>query len=52
MAHLDAANRYDRLTRHVAVITARPSTSVRGTIARHAERLEPKSQSTNASFER
>jgi hypothetical protein len=46
MAPLHATSRCDRLKHDVVAITARPSTSVRETVARHAERLRPKSQST------
>src|SRR5262249_29729671 len=37
MAHLHAANRYDRLSRDVEAITGRPATSARDYVARHAE---------------
>jgi len=37
MAHLHAANRYDRLTNNVETITGRPATSARDFAARHAE---------------
>jgi uncharacterized protein YbjT (DUF2867 family) len=36
MAHLHAANRYDRLTHDVETIIGRPATSVRDFVARHA----------------
>jgi len=37
MARLHAANRYDRLTRDIEIITGRPATSVRDFVARQAE---------------
>ena len=37
MAHLHAANRYDRLTHDVQTITGRPATSIRDFVAQHAE---------------
>ena len=36
MAHLHAANRYDRLTHDVEAITGRPATSTHDFVARHA----------------
>ena len=42
MARLHAANRYDRLTHDVEVITGRPATSCRDFVARHAELFKPK----------
>jgi uncharacterized protein YbjT (DUF2867 family) len=41
MAHLHAANRYDRLTRDVATIIGRPPTSTREYVARHPEIFKP-----------
>jgi NAD(P)H dehydrogenase (quinone) len=37
MAHLHAANRYDRLTHDVQTIAGRPATSIRDFVAQHAE---------------
>ena len=37
MARLHAANRYDRLTQDVEVVTGRSATSTRDFVARHAE---------------
>ena len=51
MAHLHAANRYDRFTHDVEAITARLPTSVREFVARHAKRFESKSQPTKAFVE-
>ena len=42
MARLHAANRYDRLTHGVEVITGNPAISYRDFIARHAELFMPK----------
>jgi NAD(P)H dehydrogenase (quinone) len=36
MAHLHAANRYDRMTHDVEAITGRPATSIHDFVARHA----------------
>ena len=41
MAKLHAANRYDRLTHDVEVITGRPATSARDFVARNAESFAP-----------
>jgi uncharacterized protein YbjT (DUF2867 family) len=41
MAHLHAAQRYDRLTHDVDTITGRPATSVREFVGRHAEAFAP-----------
>jgi NAD(P)H dehydrogenase (quinone) len=41
MAQLHAANRYDRLTHDVEVITGRPATSVRDYVAKHPELFRP-----------
>jgi NAD(P)H dehydrogenase (quinone) len=44
MARLHAANRYDRLTHDVELITGRPATGVRDFVAHHAELFGPSSQ--------
>jgi uncharacterized protein YbjT (DUF2867 family) len=41
MAHLHAANRYDRLTHDVEAITGRPATSAKDFVARHKELFAP-----------
>jgi NAD(P)H dehydrogenase (quinone) len=51
MAHLHAANRYDRLTHDVETITGRPATSVRDFVARHAARFGPQSPSADGESE-
>ncbi len=42
MAHLHAANRYDRITRDVETITGGPATSVHDFVANHADLFAPK----------
>jgi uncharacterized protein YbjT (DUF2867 family) len=42
MAHLHAANRYDRITHDVEMITGRPALSVREFVAQHADLFAPK----------
>ncbi len=42
MAHLHAANRYDRITRDVETMTGGPATSVHDFVANHADLFAPK----------
>ena len=43
MAHLHAANRYDRITRDVEKITGKPAMSVHDFVASHADLCAPNS---------
>ncbi len=45
IARLHAANRYDRLTHDIEVVTGKPATSVRDFVARQADLFRPKSPS-------
>jgi NAD(P)H dehydrogenase (quinone) len=49
MAHLHAANRYDRITRDVEMITGKPPISVHDFVASHPDLFAPSSQTTKIS---